>query len=307
MTMLSSTPKLLKSWNKKEATFQQLPDEQKQAIEFDRSVLWKLIQRFLNVLAFLDNEDAAFDVHAVRYLERFLEFCTDMISLLTTRRVFNQLIIASHLLVKAAQSDFIKTEVGALFCKLITRLKFYVRFEIDDVNGVALNENEMVQKHYDHVVNLQKAAFKFFRERMSHFYLLSASAVDTPKALIGQLSDLEVEDLYSFAEFLHLIPTKEEREAAEITEEYSKQFLIDIIVFHCERRPNQLQQLNEQPIYPSETVIWDENLIPYEEYDSENVLALPKLNFQFLTLHDYLLRNFSLFQMESTCKFFLIN
>ena len=29
-------------------------------------------------------------------------------------------------------------------------------------------------------------------------------------------------------------------------------------------------------------------------------LALPKLNLQFLTLHDYLLRNFNLFRLEST-------
>ncbi len=32
----------------------------------------------------------------------------------------------------------------------------------------------------------------------------------------------------------------------------------------------------------------------------DSVLALPKLNLQFLTMHDYLLRNFQLFQLEST-------
>ena len=32
-------------------------------------------------------------------------------------------------------------------------------------------------------------------------------------------------------------------------------------------------------------------------------LALPKLNLQFLTLHDYLLRNLNLFRLESTCMF----
>ena len=35
-------------------------------------------------------------------------------------------------------------------------------------------------------------------------------------------------------------------------------------------------------------------------------LALPKLHLQFLTLHDYLLRNFNLFRLESTCKYWLI-
>ena len=40
--------------------------------------------------------------------------------------------------------------------------------------------------------------------------------------------------------------------------------------------------------------------VPGEYYNGEGVLALPKLNLQFLTLHDYLLRNFKLFQLEST-------
>ena len=37
--------------------------------------------------------------------------------------------------------------------------------------------------------------------------------------------------------------------------------------------------------------IWDEGLVPGEYYQGETPLALPKLNLQFLTLHDYLLRN----------------
>ena len=44
-------------------------------------------------------------------------------------------------------------------------------------------------------------------------------------------------------------------------------------------------------------------LVPYEHYDGKSVLPLNKLNLQFLTLHDYLLRNFNLFRMESTCTF----
>ncbi|VDK57095.1 unnamed protein product [Cylicostephanus goldi] len=86
-------------------------------------------------------------------------------------------------------------------------------------------------------------------------------------------------------------------------ETYSKEFLTETITLHCERRVNQLQQLNEQPLYPTEQVIWDENVVPYENYSGEGVLALNKLNLQFLTLHDYLLRNFNLFQLESTCEY----
>lgn len=57
------------------------------------------------------------------------------------------------------------------------------------------------------------------------------------------------------------------------------------------------------PLYPTEEIIWDENIVPTAYFSGEGCLALPKLNLQFLTLHDYLLRNFNLFRLESTCKY----
>lgn len=50
----------------------------------------------------------------------------------------------------------------------------------------------------------------------------------------------------------------------------------------------------------TENIIWDENIVPNEYYSGEGCLSLPKLNLQFLTLHDYLLRNCNLFRLEST-------
>ncbi|KAK7813480.1 hypothetical protein U0070_016998 [Myodes glareolus] len=74
----------------------------------------------------------------------------------------------------------------------------------------------------------------------------------------------------------------------------------DSLVSRHERRISQIQQLNQMPLYPTEKIIWDENIVPTEYYSGEGCLALPKLNLQFLTLHDYLLRNFNLFRLEST-------
>ena len=54
------------------------------------------------------------------------------------------------------------------------------------------------------------------------------------------------------------------------------------------------------PLYPTEAMLWDEHQIPSVNYTGEGVLALPKLNLQFLTFHDYLLRNFNLFRLEAT-------
>uniref|UniRef100_A0A1I7W9B1 Aquarius_N domain-containing protein n=1 Tax=Heterorhabditis bacteriophora TaxID=37862 RepID=A0A1I7W9B1_HETBA len=133
---------------------------------------------------------------------------------------------------------------------------------------------------------------------MPDFYLLNVSGVDSRRALSKQFGSMKIFDirkseLYRFAEYLHLVPAMDEE--GKRLDAYSKEFLSEAI-----RRVNQLQQLNEMPLYPTEQVIWDENIVPYEHYSGEGVLALNKLNLQFLTLHDYLLRNFNLFQLEST-------
>lgn len=77
-------------------------------------------------------------------------------------------------------------------------------------------------------------------------------------------------------------------------------FLLEVILSNFERRPSQREFINELPLYPNEDVLWDENLVPSINYTGEGCLALPKLNLQFLTFHDYLLRNFNLFRLEST-------
>lgn len=116
--------------------------------------------------------------------------------------------------------------------------------------------------------------------------------------------------MYKIAQYLFLVPDEtltDEEQQTLLADNYGRfrdvDYLTEMIIFFCERRPSQLQKINNQPMYPSEKVIWDENLVPYEHYDGHNVLPLNKLNLQFLTIHDYLLRNFNLFQMESTCKF----
>lgn len=74
---------------------------------------------------------------------------------------------------------------------------------------------------------------------------------------------------------------------------------MELIVLKHERRLSQIEALNDMPLYPTEQVLWDETIVPHETY-SDGCLALPKLNVQFLTMHDYLLRNLNLFRLEST-------
>ncbi|MFH4976082.1 hypothetical protein AB6A40_002791 [Gnathostoma spinigerum] len=293
--LFEANPVLRKYWKKYQSKWATKSPEELRIAEFERDFLWNVLLKFKRILDDVDDENKEIDIDAIHYLERCLEWFIDLESLLTTRRFFNAVLHASNVITHCTLSALITNELGGLFCQLVTMLKFYAMFEIDDITGEQLTHDEVTNRHYAHVIKLQKAAFKYFRESMKDFYLLNVGSVDTRKALLKQFDSMNDGDLFKFAEYLHLVGDRDRGTAY-----LKKRHLVEMITSRCERRINQLQQLNDQPLYPTEKVIWDENLVPYDEYNGESVLALNKLNLQFLTLHDYLLRNFNLFQMEST-------
>ncbi|KAK3563005.1 hypothetical protein QTP86_013270 [Hemibagrus guttatus] len=179
--------------------------------------------------------------------------------------------------------------------ELLDMLKFYTGFEINDQTGNALTEKEMTTLHYDRITSLQRAAFAHFPE-LQDFSLSNVAAVDTRESLTKHFGHLSPNTLHRVASYLCLLPELPEGKDTS----YDKEMLLELLVSRHERRISQIEQLNQMPLYPTEKIIWDENIVPTEYYSGEGCLALPKLNLQFLTLHDYLLRNFNLFRLEST-------
>lgn len=129
--------------------------------------------------------------------------------------------------------------------------------------------------------------------------MANVASVDTRDTLTKHFGSLSVEKLKAIASYLSLVPP-DERLAIENWYRLDLNFLCELLVSRHERRASQLEELNEMPLYPTENIIWNESIVPTEYFSGEGCLALPKLNLQFLTLHDYLLRNFNLFRLEST-------
>ncbi|XP_050306133.1 RNA helicase aquarius isoform X2 [Anthonomus grandis grandis] len=182
--------------------------------------------------------------------------------------------------------------------QLLEMLKFYTRFEINDETGDPLSDHDMTQLHYDKITSLQKAAFAKFPE-LRAFSLANVASVDTRRALEKHFGPLSQDQLRAIATYLCLVSPPGDEEKVKWCR-VDKIFLKELLVSRHEKRVSQLVALNEMPLYPTETIIWDENVVPTAYFSGEGCLALPKLNLQFLTLHDYLLRNFNLFRLEST-------
>lgn len=161
-----------------------------------------------------------------------------------------------------------------------------------------MTDHDMTQLHYAKITSLQNAVFVKFPDLRS-FALANVASVDVRDALYKHFGSLSQEKLRSIASYLNLVPPKE-REKEENWYRLDIEFLRELLISRHERRPSQLEELNEMPLYPTEDIIWNESIVPTEYFSGEGCLALPKLNLQFLTLHDYLLRNFNLFRLEST-------
>uniref|UniRef100_A0A2P2K8F3 Intron-binding protein aquarius n=1 Tax=Rhizophora mucronata TaxID=61149 RepID=A0A2P2K8F3_RHIMU len=308
---LCLNPELIKKWKRmikreaKEAIKQGDPFDPLGVVEV--KFLRNLIEEFLDVLDFkvfsqknFVNEDDTLDASimqiddaAVLYCERFMEFLIDLLSQLPTRRYLRPLVADVAVVPKCHLSALYRHEKGKLFAQLVDLLQFYERFEINDHVGTQLTDDEVLQTHYDRFQAFQLLAFKKI-PKLRELALSNIGAIHKRVDLSKKLSVLNSDELSNLVCHKLKLVSEEDPWSSRVD------FLTEVMVSFFERQQSQKEAINALPLYPNEQIMWDESLVPSINYSGEGCLALPKLNLQFLTLHDYLLRNFNLFRLEST-------
>lgn len=261
-----------------------------------------LLQEFLEVLDSTvqseSKEGEADEVQSVDpasqlYCERFAEFLIDLLSQLPTRRFVRALVEDAAIVVKSRLSALYAHRRGHLFRQLVDLLQFYQHYEINDQTGTQLADDDVQLSHSSRLHALQYLVFKQV-PKLRDFSLSNVGSIEKRPDLSKWLSSLEPKELKDLVcEKLKLVSGKDAW--ADRVD-----FLVEVVLSAFEKRQSQRESINALPLYPNEKVMWDENLVPSINYTGAGCLALPKLNLQFLTLHDYLLRNFNLFRLEST-------
>eukprot|EP00927_Polykrikos_kofoidii_P015303 TRINITY_DN16783_c2_g1_i1.p1 TRINITY_DN16783_c2_g1~~TRINITY_DN16783_c2_g1_i1.p1 ORF type:complete len:1868 (+),score=425.70 TRINITY_DN16783_c2_g1_i1:78-5681(+) len=284
--------------------------------------------------------EGALGLEEMSYLERAVEFLIDLLDQLPTRRFFRPLLVDKHFVVRCRGSKVAQMAQARLFNQLLGILRYYENFEIDDTTGAPLSRREVTDLHYERLQLLQRVCYQDFPDNASlrQLSMLNVSALDTREAMLLQFTPLPldilkvlcakvcfldvskdptlaameraVESAMRAAELLEAEkeqqapegrPKKKRKKKVKTEEEQRlRELLIEILISRLERPVLQQDDIEKLPLYPTEDLIWDPNLVPEENYAGDFSLALPKLNLQFLTIHDYLLRNFNLFRLEST-------
>jgi len=236
---------------------------------------------------------------------------------------------------------------GALFRKLVSRLAFYQRFEIAEQTGQHTTARQVSIAHYERMLRAQRVAFAMTDEEggdaglgvaeraaLRRFSMSAIGRVSSAaqlrstggghamkKSAASGLGALSARALRALCAELQLLPPVSSSteiagdtcgDAAATWANGKQTRLLSLASDALCARPRTIDQINDLPLYPTETLLWDPNLLPLDSFGSKAggagtpahggggaVLALPKLNLQFLTLTDYLLRNWTLYRLEA--------
>lgn len=242
-----------------------------------------LFETFFAVL-----DDAAHCADEQLYVQRFLELCIDLLAQLPTRRYF-RMFLDDQLLLARVRS--VQSSLAPLTVKLVQMLKFYVDFEVDEFTGAALSAADVARLHAARITRLQEVAFRTYGSDNPHMRALAVAnvgAVSSRASLEGFLKPLDDAALATLAAAVGIDASGKPRALVQ-----------EALVLQCQARSSQLEAINKMPLYPTENLLWDSSVIPSDSYMGLEPLALPKLNLQFLTFYDYLLRNYTLYRLEA--------
>lgn len=270
-------------------------DDHKHKLELQSSFTSKLIQQFYGILDTISISEENIPPGAQKYCEKFLELMIDIQSQFLTRRYFN-IVFNDHLFIPTCkQSMFLKNLENFQTNELLNILKFYATFEIDDVTGAALTSDQMMHARHEKISEIQKKCFVSHPTEFEDFIFCAPSALNTPKDIKEMFGKLSDELILTFCEIAGIRST-----SVSSGKKYSRDFLVECITWLFQKHSSQLELIKREPLYPTESLIFNQHLAPSNgQFSNRATLAIPKLNLHFLTFHDYLIRNFRLYKLES--------
>ncbi|KAG2227972.1 hypothetical protein INT45_011996, partial [Circinella minor] len=298
-TIMNEYPHLRKLWNSAKKKFDAADDEAQESLQFEQKWLSTILTQFLETVYQIPKEGEV-DQEIIRHCECFLELLIDLEAQLPTRRFFNTLLDDHAVVVLCRMAPFAKRENKDVerMKQMLETLAFYAKFEINDQTGLALTQVDMTEAHSSELIHLQHVIFRNFKDDVPDLPLANLGSIDTREDILWHFEPVPVEKLVEICDAIHIRSRPTSDSIGSRID--AKKFLLESVIAKYEKRISQVERINSLPLYPDEQTLFNDTLVQTQFYSGEGPLALPKLNLQFLTIHDYLLRNFTLFRLESS-------
>ena len=239
------------------------------------------------------NESNTSQRNLFAFFHQTLQLLIDLLSIAASRRYLRPYLLSINFTVHCALSSMPKS--STLFAQLLHMLQELEQFDFEDKRDddtTKKTSSEMnAAKYHDRAHILQKLCHKRHQETCSDIIFAGVGMICQRPFLESKLRLLDFDILKDLAFRLRLIPDKDDIN-------HEKKVITEILLYHHVLPRSSLEMLKTLPLYPSEKLLWDQHQLP-PSLSRSKTLALPKLNCQFLTFVDYLLRNFSLVRLES--------
>ena len=256
------------------------------------------------------------------FCETFMGFMVDVLSQLPTRRFVSALVREAALVVKMDAMEMHRFPELALLGRLARMFRQYVDFPVDNETGETIDDEAIDTIRYGNALCFLKLCFKCWPQ-LRELSLGSVKAVadggdNTSECLLMKsLKCLDDKELTRMCcKQLRIMPEPATNVDSNATDAIggdfyaSADFMRSVIVDHVVRGcvSSMRNTLVRMPVYPTEKLMYDANRLPAYSATGgtgpfsrggDVTLALPKLNLQFLSLYDYLQRNFHLYRLEA--------
>jgi len=234
------------------------------------------------------------------FLHRSLELMIDLLSLASTRLFLVTYLNSIDFSVRcrlAVGNEYATPENLRLVQYLLTKINSLLAFPIRDATHKSLTKIDMVSMHHSRATTLQKLAYRHYPQDLKPVIyagvgLLCGQSLTNTVYLERSFVGFSDQDLTNLLYRLRLV---------EKGMTHSRHYMLQVLSYYLSIPPFPADQLKLYPLYPTEEVIWDLSVIPASSRQLRltQVLALPKLNAQYLSFQDYLLRNFELVRLQS--------
>jgi len=272
--------------------------------------------------------------YEIDFFHTTLQLILDLLSTTATRRYLRQYLLSINFSVKCTISKFYKSCIASssskesssklLFLQLITMLQDLETFGINDITAEPLSKSQIKSLYHERAHVLQKMCHRYYPNELSEILYAGVGMVSNYAFLRRNLDRIvNMDVLVDIACRLRLLSKNDndddndddgilddlvdslEDHDDEKLMKMKREFVTQILLYHHTLRLSEEQSLSQLPLYPDEKLLWNPHLVPpgHLFLDSSSgpttTLALPKMNMQFLSFADYLLRSFKLLRLES--------
>ncbi|KAJ6262816.1 hypothetical protein Dda_1373 [Drechslerella dactyloides] len=242
-----------------------------------------------------NDDDGRSNSGAVIYAERMIEFLTDLLSQLPTRRYVHGLLEDLQILTCVRLSPLYTLRKNHSLRELVALLEHFHFFQ-DDLETED-DSSPIPDLHYrSKVARLQKESLRVSKEKLMVLGLANLASITQKDDLSSHLSVLDDAELRELSRRLGFRQNYPEGVPCSI----DRNFLMTSILETFCRRPTVSDIVRGSSLLPNEESLFERPFTPkLDDYNGARPLALPKSNLQYLSTSDFLWRMFSLYKTES--------